>query len=195
MGIYSGEDRLIDAFAARFEGEGRDVVFRANLKAAPVRVTQAERDEEIARYRRAMRWMMLACVVSALGAISALVTVNIAYDVEEQSWEIWAVVLALTAGLLAATWYNHRAPDRRFADRLPIAAGLRQDEVRRRKFGQISWSNLAMAPLGALVMLIPRNNEELWGNWWNIKLGAATLLMAAVAVQAYRKWRFEREDR
>ena len=195
MGIYQGEDGLIEAFAARFEGQGRDLVFRASLKAPPVRVTEAERDEEISRYRRAMRWMMLGFLFLVIGTILALVAINMAYGFEEAPWQIWPLIGALSVGFLLATVHVRKSPDRRFADRLPAASALQPDEQRRHKFDRISWGSLAVAPLGALAILIPRRDEMLWSFWWNIKLGAVMLLLAAVAVQAYRKWRFEGEDR
>lgn len=195
MGVFSGEDAMVESFSARFEANGGAFIFRPNLNTAPVRVSVAERDEEVRRFRRSVRWVLGSFVVITVAALLALMTLYIVYELGDPSWTTWLVLLPLFVGAGVATAYVYKAPDRRFAQRCPVAPKLGLDEIRRRTFEHISWGTLAIVPLVTLVILIPRRGEQIFDLSFNIKIGIVGIVMVVAAVQAFRKWRFERNKR
>ncbi len=195
MGVYGGEDGLIESFSSRFEADGDSFLFRSNLKSAPIRVTAAERSEEIDRYRRSMRRAMVASVIVTIVSILLLAWIDITYDDSDLSWMTWLLLVPLIGGFAFVTVHISKAPDRRFANRIPAAPKFGLDEVRRRTFEHISWTALLIAPLGALALLIPQRGEKIWSIGYDIKLGIVGVLLTFVVVQAIRKWRFERHQR
>lgn len=195
MGIYGGEDSLVENFSSRFEADGEGFLFRSNLRAAPIPVSIVERDEEVSRYQRSMRLAMAGFLVVSLAAFSTLIGIDIAYDIGGLSWMIWLVLIPLIGGFAFVSTYLWRVPDRRFAGRIPATNKFSIEEVRRRTFEHISWVALAITPFIALLILMPRRGEEMSDLGFMIKLGVAGALILLAAVQAFRKWRFERNKR
>lgn len=192
MGLWRGEDRSIELFASRFEEDSDRYLFRAGPRIAPVPVTVAERDEEIARYRRSRRYLFFGALVILLIAIIALavsVPQTAALDPHILILPLILVWLVPFVLIWLRLW---NMPVRRFENRLPVGAGRTAQQARRFAFERLKWTKLAVVPVIALVILIPRHDESTSGWWFDIKLVFAGLLILLAIVQAFRKWRFER---
>jgi high-affinity Fe2+/Pb2+ permease len=82
-----------------------------------------------------------------------------------------------------------------FDDRTAIAGERSSEEVRRLRFQRMTYGQLAGAAVTALVIpFIGSARQDVFSGWSGLWLVLARALLLLVAVQAFRKWRFEQED-
>jgi hypothetical protein len=87
------------------------------------------------------------------------------------------------------------APARDLRGRAPVAAERSSEEMRQVRLARLTWGQLGLAALGALVLAIPTvRREELYPGWNHFAFRAAAVLFLLIAVQALRKWRFDRRN-
>jgi hypothetical protein len=191
----SNNARLIQIFMNRFEPEGDHFVFRANLRAPGIQVTAAERDRFIAAYVRNVRvayWGMLAAVVLVMIGTVVVLFPQLG---NLPTFAIAAPLVVLVVGYVALTFWLARAPVRALQGRAAAEPGRTQDEARRIAFRRMTWSQMgiAVAFLAFGLWRISLRNNLLVG-WNRLWLAFFGLLLVLVAVQAVRKWRFDRQD-
>jgi hypothetical protein len=87
------------------------------------------------------------------------------------------------------------APARDLRDRTPVAAARSSAEMRQVRLATLTWRQLGLAALGALVLGVPMvQREKLYPGWNHFAFWTATVLLLLIAVQAFRKWRFDRQN-
>lgn len=186
-------DQVRQNFADQFEQDGAGFLYRKSMKGAPIRVTDTERDSFVASFNRRLRyaaWSVLPATVLVIGLLAFLVP-----DVESATGKLamgFAIGLILGPFLLFYYW-AWNAPAREL-ERRPVAGVARtREEMRRIKFAKLTYGQLAFVPVIAAVLLlkVSADNDVFhgWGILWLVLAGA---LVALAAIQAIRKWNYER---
>ena len=133
-----------------------------------------------------MFWGVVAGVIVLVGAMVALFDqpdgrVTIAGTMALGGFAVW---------LHLRSW---RRPERELARRLPSFPALDRTAARREKLSRVTWGNLALGPVFAVVLA-----SRAWGDgggvqgWTALWIAAGVALVVVSAVQAWRKWRMER---
>ena len=113
-------DRIRQTFAAQFEQDGSRLVFRKNLKAAPVEVTPAERDFLLQQFNRHLLWLgILTGLLTILVIVGvALITFKLNADFSQPlAFLCVALILAPVMGASVWAW---NAPNRLIAGRASV---------------------------------------------------------------------------
>ncbi|NTS63792.1 hypothetical protein HRV97_01285 [Sphingomonas sp. HHU CXW] len=180
--------RLIDLFAAQFTPEGSGFLYRRNQVGAGYLVSVAERDAFVAAHRREWRRIFWAAILGVVVVVGAMVAL---FEEPHKGVTIAATIVLIGFLTLLHLW-AWRRPERALALRVPSLPALDRGAARRKNLSQVTWGNLALSPVFALVL-----GSRAWGDdgvhgWSALWLVAAVGLMGMSAVQAWRKWRVER---
>jgi peptidoglycan/LPS O-acetylase OafA/YrhL len=183
-------------FEDQFEPDVEGYLYRRSQKGPPIRVTADERqrfiDEYIVRLKRGT-WVLTGALI--LG-IAIWIWWSVENDVELQDWAIYAGIAGFVAFLIPYFMWVWGAPARELARRTPVGNARSTAEVRRRFLVRTSYGQLAAAAFGGAVLPFTLLGEHDvlrgWERIWLIIGGALVLLCA---MQAFRKWRYERRDR
>jgi hypothetical protein len=111
----------------------------------------------------------------------------------EPEWAMFALIGIMVIVICAATSWNWNAPTRALRGRGTVGPARTAAEARALAVSQISYGQLAIAAgAGVVVLLKISTKHDLLSGWNRLWLAGAALLMGGAALQAYRKWRFER---
>ena len=186
-------DRVHEFFADQFEPEGADFVYRKNMKGAPIRVSAPERDAFVAAFKRAYRIAFWAVTAGTIFVILLLALWTPDPESVEGQVGMYGTVGMAVALLLATHYWLWAAPARALERRPALGQPRSRDEVRRLALARLSYGQLAVPVLFALVMLWSESMKagvfHGWGLFW---LVFAVAITVAAAFQAFRKWRGER---
>ncbi|CAN5452713.1 hypothetical protein BH10PSE1_BH10PSE1_07040 [soil metagenome] len=194
--IHTGSsERLKASFARQFEQDGQGFLYRKDETGPAIRINAEEQADFISGYSRALKlagWAMLATIV--LGGFATGFYEG-AFGADRKIWGVTGMAVLLLAFVLFTLWAR-RAPDRALRYRVPVAPGLSKDERKRLAFAKISYGALAIGLLAVPFMLW--NAARAWDilhGWGRLWIAGGAALFALIAVQAFRKWRFESKDR
>lgn len=186
--------RVRQTFADQFEPDGANFIYRRSQKGEAIRVSAEERSKFIEEFNRNLgrtKWIIYLGMALVLGGIIGFSLIKRT----ELSQGAIFVGIGLAIPYFAFYRWAWAAPTRDLGGRTPIAGERSTDEVRRIRFGRITYGQLASAAFGgAMVPLIGSARQDVFSGWNRLWLvfGAGLILFAAV--QAFRKWRFEQED-
>jgi len=193
----NGSTALIrDQFANRFEPHGDGYVFRANLRAAGIPVSAADRDRFVAEFNRRLSiWAYggtAGFVVLLTVALFAFFLLNPEGEIPE--FVSFLLVAAFLPVFLVPFFWLWNAPARNLRNRLPVDQGRSKAEATQLAFAQLTWGRLggALAMLAFGLWALSRSHNLLVG-WNRLWLAGAAALLALIAVQAVRKWQAERK--
>jgi len=185
-------DRTYQLFADQFEENGDSFLYRKSMKGAPIRVSEAERDEFVTTFRRRVRytfWMVMPATFLLIGVL-----VIFGPEPDSTSADIYlycglAAIMAPFVGAYLWAWY---APARELARRPPTGAAPTRDEVRRRMFSRMTYGQY-VSGVGACAFLLWKVSIKYdvlhgWGLLWPICAGT---FVVGISVQTFRKWRYE----
>jgi tetratricopeptide (TPR) repeat protein len=188
-------DRARQAFADQFEQDGSGFVYRRSQKGEAIRVSAEEHDRFIGEFNSNLRranWIIYVGLTLVLGGIIALSLLS-GSDLSEAA--IFIGIGAVMIPYVAYYRWAWAAPARELAGRTPIAVERSPEEARRLQFQRVSYGQLAGAAFAGLVIpFIGSSGDDVFSGWNRLWLvfGGALVLMAAV--QAFRKWRSERDN-
>jgi hypothetical protein len=181
--------RLIDLFAAQFTLEGSGFLYRRNQVGAGYLVSVAERDAFVAAHRREWRRIFWAAILGVVVVVGAMVAL---FEEPDKGVTIAATIVLIGLLTLLHLW-AWRRPERVLARRVPSLPALDRGAARRKNLSQVTWGNLALGPVFALVLASRAWRDDGGVRGWSaLWLVAAVGLMGMSAVQAWRKWRVER---
>jgi hypothetical protein len=185
--------RVKEVFERQFEPEGDNFLYRFHQKGAPIPVSSAERDRFIEEYARRLKhstWIIYVGM-TLLGGAAILWIFAGGADVPDM-----AIYVSMSALALIAVYYTiwaGKAPARELARRAPVGRERTSAEVRRAWLVEMSYAQLAgtlaIGVLGCLGASNRHGGFTGWGRLWPL---AAAGLVALGCLQAYRKWRFEK---
>ena len=148
--------------------------------------------DEFSRNLRRGIWIMYGGLALALGGVVLFSALRGA-DLSQA-----AIFVGIGIVIIPYLFYNHwtwGAPARELAGRTPIAGPRSSEEVQRLRFGKMSYAQLGIAALAGLAMPFLAGGHDLFTGWNRLWLVFGAALALFVAVQAFRKWRFDQEDR
>ncbi len=186
-------DHLVALFEEQFAPDGADFIYRKDQKGPAFRISAAERDAMVGAFRRQYRRLFWACLVAAVVAI--VLVALLAGDPNSSAGRLglYGSMVAIVIALLAGICWIREQPAR-MLDRKPQVAGpLDREAVRQLNFSKITYGQLALVlPLAPLLWWeIWQMTDPLHG-WGLLGTGFTIGLVLLAAVQAFRKWRFER---
>jgi hypothetical protein len=187
-------------FLKRFEPDGDEFIFRPNLRAPGIRVTREERDQFFADFKRWNRWgtwvFAAAICIAIAGYIFA--TVSLHFEVPGTAQLAIEIVFfgAVTLAFLAYTLWVQKAVQRALKNRPCAVPGRSKEEARRAHFKQLTWSQIGgLAALFVAMQLRMAARNNLLEGWNRLWLLFDAVVLAFLAAAAFRKWRYDRDDR
>jgi hypothetical protein len=183
-------ERIRKTFADQFEQDGNRIVYRKNLKGAPIEVSASEHEALVAQFDKRMKYLMALfmafTVVMIVGAALLSFQINIEFS-QPLAFGCGAIVLA---PVLFSMFWAWNAPARLVAGRAPLGKERTVAEMHRIGFERLTWGRLGAAAAIALVMLlrVDWHRDLLAGGnpFWLLISGG---LLVLCGVQAVRKLR------
>ena len=188
--------RLRENFADQFEpyGEG-EYLYRRNQRGAPIEVTAEERKRFMVQYARRLRYNMWGMVAALIVFMGAVVWWSVARNSDLLDTVLYIGLGLITAVAIANMYWIRGAPARELERRSPVGRERSRDEVRELFFKKLSYGQLAGAAFAGVILVVSRaGKEDLLSGWHRLWLVFAVLIVLAAGVQAFRKWRFERQN-
>jgi hypothetical protein len=183
-------------FAAQFERDGPGHLYRRDSKAAPVRVSDEERDAFIKSFDRLLLLDFILLVIGTVAVIlwAAFETLSTGEAVSKTRMFLGlGVLMAAFMGLYSWAW---TAPARALSGRMAFGSALTKHEIERKSFERLPWINFPIG--GAMIVFgyykVTGGHDFLSGTnllWLILAIGGLGLMI----VQAWRKWRFDRRDK
>jgi MFS family permease len=188
--------QLRENFADQFEPLGEDkYLYRRNQKSAPIEVTAVERARFIDQYGRRLRYSMWSMVAGLIVFMGAVVWWTVARNSDLPDLVLYIGIGLITTIAIGYLYWIRGAPARELERRGPVGRERSRDEMRALFFKKMGYGQLAGAAFAGLVLAFSRaGKEDLFHGWHRLWLVLAALLVLAAGVQAFRKWRFEREN-
>jgi hypothetical protein len=185
--------RVRELFSDQFEADGGGFLYRKGMKGAAIRITEVERDIFVSDFNRRLRyatWSILPAMLLLIVLLFLLVP-----DVDSPAAQvgIYAGLSLVLAPFFVIYYRAWNAPAREL-ERRPLAGGARtREEVRQLMFAKMTYGQLGLAAAGGVLLVwkVSLKHDVLhgWGVLWLVFAG---LLIAVAAIQACRKWLFER---
>nr|WP_314470455.1 hypothetical protein [uncultured Sphingomonas sp.] len=188
-------DRVRELFADQFEPDGQDFIYRKSMKGAPIRVSQSERDVFLADFKRRLRYATWGILPAVLLLISALVVFVPDTDAPSSDLYIYLGVGIIIVFFMVPYYWAWNAPARELERRPTLGAARSRAEVRQVMLARMSYGQLAIG-VGAMAALLFKVSEDtdLFHGWGRLWLVFAVVMVAGIAFQAFRKWRFDRAN-
>jgi len=186
-------DRVRELFSDQFEPEGDDLLYRKGMKAAPIRVTRAERDGFVADFNRRIRYAMWGLVPALIVMILVLVLLGPDPDSAASDYFLWGGLAVVLAPFALVVYWAWNAPARALDRRPMLGMERTRGEVRaamlkRTRYGQLAFGFFAAALL--LAKAVDWNDlQSGWSMFWLALAGALAL---GTLFQMFRKWNSER---
>lgn len=186
--------RVRELFSDQFEPDGAGFLYRKSMKGAAIRVTEGERDAFISAFNRRLRYAAWSIVPATLLLIGLLVVLVPDVDSPTAQVAMYVGLALILAPFLLAYYWAWNAPSREL-ERRPLASEARsRDEVRQLMFAKMTYGQLGLAAAGGVLLVWKVSaKHDVFHGWGVLWLVFASLLIAVAAIQACRKWLFERE--
>ncbi len=187
-------DRIRKTFADQFEQDGPKIVFRKNLKGAPVEVSAEERDFLLLQFKRHIVWLGVLTAVLTVVVIVGIGIVTFNLNIDSSQPLAFLAVFVILAPVMAAGFWAWNAPDRLIAGRAAIGPARSSSEMKKLGMARLTWTNLAgAAVIGLLLLLRVDRNQSLTSASNLIWISLSALLVLAAAIQSIRKHRAQRK--
>lgn len=186
--------RMRDLFADQFmPSDGGDYIYRRSGKGEAVRVSAAERDlfvADFARFLRRSTWGVFAATIALIAALVFLAPVT---GRGQDQMPMTVGIGAIVASFLVVSHRGWTRPARALARRAVVARALTGEEARRLALSKITYGQLALSVLMAGMLAVNHSPGRGMPHGWDaLWLAAAALMVAVAAMQAFRKWRYDR---
>ncbi|WP_156254344.1 hypothetical protein [Sandarakinorhabdus oryzae] len=186
-------EHMTSLFAEQFLPDGNDYLYRRQLTAAPVRVTNRERDDFVATFRRQARISFWATSLGLLLLTTILISISMNDETLDFEMGIYVIIGLVTVPYFWFFWLAWNAPHRELRHRATAGAALTKDQARRLALDKISYGQLAgVAGCSLYFVWIAWEKHGGFvggGRFW---LCFAGLMMLVAVVQTVRKWRQDR---
>lgn len=163
------------------------------MKGPAIRVSQAERDAFVADFKKRLRYVTWSIIPLTLILIGALAWLMPDSNGMQAKWATHVGVALILPPFFLGYYWAWNAPARSLERRPEEGAARSREEVRRLMFSRMTYGQLGFAAIGGVFLAWKASGDtditRGWGILWLIFAG---LLIAASAIQAFRKWRSER---
>jgi hypothetical protein len=183
-------DRVRQAFADQFSGDGHSFIYRRYQKGVPVRVSKLERDEFVAEFNKRVRYAMWAIVPATFGLILLLVWLIPDADSSAAQIAILAGIGTLLLPFSIIIYWAWGAPSRDLERRTPEGLALSKEEARSLAFAKISYGQPALTALTGVGLVWKMSTKiDVYHGAGLVWLTFGGTLVLLAGVQAIRKWR------
>lgn len=180
------------SFADQFAQDSNGIFYRQGQSGEAIKITAEEHRRFIEGFNQGLRQttkMIYLGAAFGIGLIAVISTINTEIA---DAFGILAIGIAIAPGLMfyRSAWST---PARELAGRTPTAGERAPRMAKRSKFQLVTYRQLLAIAAGGLTfpfMGSPQSKSFLGLNPSGLAFGSA--LVALAAVQALRKWRFER---
>lgn len=180
-------------FADQFEPDCAAFLYRQSMKGEPIRVSEAERDGFIRDFNRRLRFGMWLLVPATLLVIGLLVLLVPDVDGPAAQTAGYIGIGCIMVPFLTGYYWAWNKPARDLERRPTEGEARSREDVRRLMFAKMTYGQLGLAVVAALALVwkVSAENDVLhgWGIFW---LVFAAALIAGAGIQAFRKWRYDR---
>jgi hypothetical protein len=187
-------DRVRQLFTDQFEPDGAGFFYRKSMKGAPIRVSADERDGFVEAFNRRLRYAVWSVLLATVALIVLLALLLPDVDRPGNQAAAYAGFALVMIVFFAIYYWAWNAPARELERRAASGPARTRAEMRGLMLARMSYGYLgliAAAAVGAMLKL-SRDTDILhgWGRLW-LLLGA--IAVATAGIQAFRKWRLERD--
>jgi len=188
-------DLIKKTFADQFDQQGDRLLFRKNLKAAPVEVTPIERDFLVQQFDRHVIWLgVLTVVLTVLVIVGIGVFTFQTNTVFSQPLAFLAVALILAPVMAAGVWVWN-APDRVIAGRSSIGQARTPEEMKRLGMARLTWARLGGVAFVGLATLLKVDWHRSLAAGANLGwLSLSVFLVGVSLIQSVRKFVYQRKN-
>jgi len=191
------KENLMRPFVNQFDEYQGHLVYRHHSKAAPIRVTEAERDSFIAEFERFANRLIWWSFPMLLLTILGLVILDEQAVLPMPHWVQVAVGLLLLPVFVILCLRALGAPKRKLAGRAPMGGERSTGEMRQVLIKQMPWPHLILPLImgcGAAWLAFNITPQARIDHWWLLPillLFAACMILAGVWMICL-KWKNER---
>ena len=193
MGLLFQWDRVEQTFADQFEREGENFRYRKWQKGEPILVTSDERDEFCNQFSKRIRY-------SGWGVGAGLVLLGVGVVLllpgpQALDAPLYIGLAAILAAFMGFWLWAYNAPSRALARRTPVGRARTSNEMSRMRLKKATYGQMAAAVGGAVVLVWSQSRRhDLLTGWYRLWLVFLALIVLGCGIQAFRKWRIERND-
>ena len=181
-------EHLEDIFLRQFERQGNDLFYRKYGRAAPIPVTEKEKEEFRLQYRKATTWMIFGSVASAMLAIT--LGVLIAPEFMDEGPGVIVISGGTIVAIVILSLRNSTAPARALARRTPVGNELSKDEWQSKHFSTTGWpllgSIFVVSTLVCIGLLTGSEFQEWSDYFWAFGSGFLSILGVRALWLKYR---------
>jgi hypothetical protein len=183
-----------ESFADQFEQTDQGMlVYRKNQKGPAIRVTPEEFDRFTDDYARRIRYSSWGMVGSLLVFIGIVIGWTVLTNSDLPQFIMYVGMGAIAGASVAYMMHARGAPARELEARTPIAGERSKGEMRAVMLRKISYGQLAGTAAASFVIVLGPVSKHGLSGWNRLWLLFPAAVVAATGIQAFRKWRFERE--
>ncbi len=187
-----GFDRVCQKFAAQFEPDGNGFVYRKYAKDAPIPVNASERDKYIEDFNRSTKFRLWAVAGATILFILALSFYQVKTSAGPSGLPIYCGLAVILGAYLISHYWAWNRPARELRDRGAIGEARSRVEMKQRSLARLTYGEIAAAAVTPLLLLLQVDlKRDLFSGWNLFWLVLVAAILCLVAVQAYRKWRFD----
>jgi hypothetical protein len=183
-------DRVRQAFADQFSGDGHGFIYRKYQKGVAFRVSKLERDEFVAAFNKRSRYAMWSIVPATIILILLLAWLSPDTDSPAAQVITWGGIAAIILPIVTVFYWAWSAPSRELERRTPEGAALSKEEARALALSTITYGQLALAALMGMGLVWKRSTKvDVFHGLGLVWLVIGGALVLSAGVQAIRKWR------
>lgn len=178
-------------FAAQFEPDGNDFVYRKYAKDAPIRVSASERNRYIEAFNRSTKFRLWGVTGGTIFLILMLAFYSVETNTDISGPPLYCGLGAIMAAYMVGHYWAWNRPTRELRERGTIGEARSRAEMKRRFLAKLTYGEIVGAAGTSIIPLIQVDlKRDLFSGWNLLWLVLAAFILCLAAVQAYRKWRF-----
>ncbi|MDE2356792.1 MAG: hypothetical protein KGL69_08565 [Alphaproteobacteria bacterium] len=194
MSMFYQLEQIKKTFADQFEQEGDRLVFRKNLRAAPVEVTPAERDFLVRQFGRHVIWLGVLTAALTVLVIVGICVFTFQTNTVFSEPQVFLAVAFIVAPVMAAGVWVWNAPGRVIAGRSSVGQARTSDEMKRLGMARMTWARLGgVAFLGFATLLKIDWHSNLAARSNLGWLSLSVFVVGVSLIQSIRKFLYERK--
>lgn len=189
-------DKARQVFSDQFVSDGDAYIYRKSSKGASYRVSAAERGQFMDRFDSWIRYLSWGMVAGMIIIITGFILADVDLDGPSGQVAMYGSLGLLIAGFMAGYFWAWNMPLREIGHRPVVGSPLSKSEARALVFSKITYGQLALgAGMGVFMLVRVSERHDIFHGWGILWLLFTAVIFVAVAVQAVRKWLFERSGR
>jgi peptidoglycan/LPS O-acetylase OafA/YrhL len=186
-------DRVREIFADQFESSDSGLVYRKSMKGAPIPISIAERDDFITIFDRHLRYAIWSIIILMLLGVCLLVAFIPEDEISFFNALMYIGIALILCFFMAIYYWAWNGPARALERRAAVGGARSRTEMKQLMLAKTSYGQLMAAAAGYFVMLWGvSERHDIFHGWGLLWLALGLIILVLSAIQAIRKWRFDR---